>query len=50
VYGYIIYLWTFKGLEPAHYLYEREGFRLCKTQGVRQWGQDIIEQMFELAL
>jgi GNAT superfamily N-acetyltransferase len=45
-----IYLWTFKGLESARYLYEREGFRLCKTHEVRQWGQDIEEQMFELNL
>jgi len=50
VYGYIIYLWTFKGLEPARYLYEREGFRLCKAHEVRHWGQDIIEKMFELYL
>ena len=45
-----IYLWTFKGLESARYLYEKEGFRLCKTHEVRQWGQDIEEQMFELNL
>ena len=45
-----IYLWTFKGLESARYLYEKEGFRLCKTHEVRQWGQDIKEQMFELNL
>jgi len=45
-----IYLWTFKGLESARYLYEKEGFRLCKTNEVRQWGQDIEEQMFELNL
>jgi GNAT superfamily N-acetyltransferase len=43
-----IYLWTFKGLESARYLYEEEGFRLCKTHEVRQWGRDIEEQMFEL--
>jgi len=45
-----IYLWTFKGLESARYLYEKEGFKLCKTHEVRQWGQDIEEQMFELNL
>jgi len=45
-----VYLWTFKGLESARYLYEKEGFRLCKTHKVRQWGQDIEEQMFELNL
>ena len=45
-----IYLWTFKGLESARYLYEKEGFRLCETHKVRQWGQYIEEQMFELIL
>ncbi|MFO8164372.1 MAG: GNAT family N-acetyltransferase [Thermodesulfobacteriota bacterium] len=45
-----VYLWTFKGLESARYLYEKEGFRLCKTHAVRQWGRDIEEQMFELKL
>ena len=45
-----VYLWTFKGLEAARILYEREGFRLCKAHEVRQWGQDIVEQMYELDL
>ncbi len=45
-----IYLWTFKGLEPARYLYESEGFKLCEAHEVKQWGQEIIEQMFELYL
>jgi len=45
-----IYLWTFKGLESARYLYEKEEFRFCKTHEVRQWGQDIEKQMFELNL
>jgi len=45
-----VYLWTFKGLETARYLYEGEGFRLSEAHEVRQWGQDIIEQMYELNL
>jgi len=45
-----VYLWTFKGLETARILYEREGFRLCKAHEVRQWGQDIVEQMYDLSL
>lgn len=45
-----IYLWSFKGLKAARYLYECEGFRLCKEHEVRQWGQDIVEQMFKLNL
>jgi GNAT superfamily N-acetyltransferase len=45
-----VYLWTFKGLEAARTLYEREGFRLCEEHTVNQWGQTITEQMFELPL
>ena len=45
-----IYLWTFEGLEAARTLYEREHFRLCEERAVNQWGQNIIEQMFELRL
>ena len=45
-----IYLWTFRGLEAARTLYEREGFRLCEEHRVHQWGQNITEQMFELRL
>ncbi len=43
-------LWTFEGLDVARYLYEREGFHLSKEREVRQWGQEIKEQMFELDL
>jgi GNAT superfamily N-acetyltransferase len=45
-----VFLWTFKGLETARHLYDSEGFRLCKEHEVKQWGQDIIEQMYELSL
>jgi len=45
-----VYLWPFKGLETARFLYECEGFRLCKADEDRQWGQDIVEQMYELNL
>ncbi|HUU41442.1 MAG TPA: GNAT family N-acetyltransferase [Desulfatiglandales bacterium] len=45
-----VYLWTFKGLDAARCLYEQEGFKLCETREARQWGKDIIEQMFELYL
>lgn len=43
-----VYLWTFEGLDAARALYEREGFRLCEEHTVRQWGQRITEQRFEL--
>jgi len=45
-----VYLWPFKGLETARFLYECEGFRLCRAHEDRQWGQDIVEQMYELNL
>jgi GNAT superfamily N-acetyltransferase len=45
-----VYLWTFKGLEAARVLYEREHFLLCEEHVVDQWGQSITEQMFELRM
>jgi GNAT superfamily N-acetyltransferase len=45
-----VFLWTFEGLETARYLYESVGFRLCQEHEVRQWGQDIKEQRFDLIL
>ncbi|UCF92856.1 MAG: GNAT family N-acetyltransferase [Desulfobacterales bacterium] len=44
------YLWTFKGLEAARRLYEHHNFRLSLEHDVRQWGQNIKEQMYELQL
>jgi GNAT superfamily N-acetyltransferase len=43
-----IFLWTFEGLDAARRLYEHHNFRLCETQEVDQWGQQIREQKFEL--
>ena len=45
-----VFLWTFEGLETARYLYESVGFRLCQEHEIRQWGQDIKEQRFDLIL
>jgi GNAT superfamily N-acetyltransferase len=45
-----VYLWTFKGLESARRLYEAADFRLCEESDVLQWGQNIKEQKYELAL
>jgi len=44
------YLWTFKGLDAARAIYEREGYRLCEEHVLDQWGQNITEQKFELDL
>jgi len=45
-----VFLWTFKGLEAARIVYEREGFTLIEEHEVAQWGSVIEEQKFELAL
>jgi GNAT superfamily N-acetyltransferase len=45
-----IYLWTFKGLNQAQSIYERNGFRKAEVRDVEQWGGVIKEQMFELDL
>jgi GNAT superfamily N-acetyltransferase len=45
-----IYLWTFEGLEPARYLYEKSGFRLVNQQRGEQWGSEVNEQKYELLL
>jgi GNAT superfamily N-acetyltransferase len=45
-----IYLWTFRGLDAARFLYEREGFKLHEEHDVNQWGRKLTEQMFEMHL
>jgi GNAT superfamily N-acetyltransferase len=45
-----VYLWTFKGLESARALYERNGFKLTEENEARPWGPVIIEQKYELEL
>jgi len=39
-------LWTFKGLDAARHLYEREGFRLAQEYAGAQWGVSLMEQRF----
>ena len=45
-----IFLWTFKGLDQARMLYEREGFLLSEQHDVDQWGRVIKEQKFNKSL
>ncbi|HER25071.1 MAG TPA: GNAT family N-acetyltransferase [Candidatus Atribacteria bacterium] len=45
-----IYLWTFKGLDAARHLYEKNGFKLVKEFSGDQWGTKVEEQRFELIL
>jgi ribosomal protein S18 acetylase RimI-like enzyme len=39
-------LWTFKGLDAARHLYEREGFRIAEEYAGAQWGVSLMEQRF----
>lgn len=43
-----VFLWTFRGLDPARKLYEGAGFTLAEEHDVVQWGGTIVEQKFEL--
>jgi len=45
-----IYLWTFKGLDAAGFLYEQAGFQLREEHDVNQWGKKLTEQMFDIHL
>lgn len=39
-------LWTFRGLDAARHLYESAGFRLAEERAGRQWGTEVMEQLF----
>ncbi|MCY6381071.1 bifunctional helix-turn-helix transcriptional regulator/GNAT family N-acetyltransferase [Hoeflea prorocentri] len=41
-----IKLWTFKGLDAARRLYERNGFILTEEYNGDQWGHSLTEQIF----
>ena len=41
-----VYLWTFKGLDPARHLYEKYGFKLTHEQQGSQWGTVVTEQKY----
>jgi len=43
-----LFLWTFVGLTSARRLYESAGFSMCGEHPVVQWGQEIVEQQFEI--
>jgi hypothetical protein len=45
-----IYLWTFQGLDQAQSIYEQNGFRISEERDVKQWGDMVREQRFELFL
>ena len=44
-----VYLWTFKGLNAAKHLYEKNGFKLVEEHRGEQWGSEVNEQRFELS-
>jgi len=39
-------LWTFKGLDAARKLYEKQGFQLVTESPGSQWGTRVVEQEF----
>lgn len=43
-------LWTFRHLSAARRVYERAGFTLEHEAPVRRFGQDLVEQVWALAL
>ena len=43
-----VFLWTFKGLEPARHLYEKFGFELVEQIEGEQWGKRVPEQRYVL--
>lgn len=45
-----VQLWTFKGLDAARCLYERQGFVLFEEYSGDQWGTEVLEQRFMLKL
>jgi len=45
-----IILWTVSALEAAAHLYRAAGFRKVEEKPGRIWGQDVIEEKYELVL
>jgi DNA-binding MarR family transcriptional regulator/GNAT superfamily N-acetyltransferase len=45
-----ITLWTHSVLLAARHLYEQAGFRLTSSEPRRSWGQDVVSEIWELAL
>lgn len=45
-----VYLWTFRGLEPARRLYERAGFSLVESRAGTRWGSPVEEQRYEVIM
>ncbi len=41
-----VFLWTFKGLDPARHLYDKNGFKLVHEQQGSQWGTTVKEQKY----
>ncbi|MBY8977018.1 GNAT family N-acetyltransferase [Rhodobacteraceae bacterium NNCM2] len=43
-----LYLWTFKGLDPARRLYLSAGFQLVQELKEQTWGRTMTEQRYDL--
>lgn len=46
----MVFLWTFKGLNAARKLYERNGFIMVAEVDFKGWGPEIMAQRFVLNL
>ena len=44
---HMVFLYTFKGLEPARHLYESQAFKLVESRPGDQWGTRVEEQRYE---
>jgi GNAT superfamily N-acetyltransferase len=45
-----IFLWTVRGLDAAAKLYRAAGFELAEERAGTPWGEEVVEQRYELTL
>ena len=45
-----VFLWTIAGLDRAHELYRRKGFKHTEDKPGHQWGIPVVEQRFDLVI
>jgi GNAT superfamily N-acetyltransferase len=45
-----VFLWTFSTLDAARHLYAGSGFQVTETQVNCEWGEPVLEELWELEL